>query len=154
MKKWMSKFLIALLALPVMAMANEDLALDKAPINTHDFESLQRGAKLFTNYCLNCHSAGYMRYNRLQDLGLTEQQIKENFIFSPDTKTRDRDHHFTYRDARHALGLRNRGLYSFCCRFQIHNRAVAYAARGLCTHPCHTQRASALAGTADKARDF
>jgi len=67
-------------ALPVMAMANEDLALDKAPINTHDFESLQRGAKLFTNYCLNCHSAGYMRYNRLQDLGLTEQQIKESDV--------------------------------------------------------------------------
>ena len=89
MKKWMSKFLIALLALPVMAMANEEIALDKAPINTHDFESLQRGAKLFTNYCLNCHSAGYMRYNRLQDLGLSEQQIKENFIFSPDTKVGD-----------------------------------------------------------------
>ena len=89
MKKWMSKFLLALLALPMMAAANEEMALDKAPINTRDFESLQRGAKLFTNYCLNCHSANYMRYNRLQDLGLTEQQIKENFIFSPDTKVGD-----------------------------------------------------------------
>lgn len=89
MKKWMSKFLLALLALPMVAVANEEIALDKAPINTHDYESLQRGAKLFTNYCLNCHSASYMRYNRLQDLGLTEQQIKDNFIFTPDTKVGD-----------------------------------------------------------------
>jgi ubiquinol-cytochrome c reductase cytochrome c1 subunit len=37
------------------------------------------------NYCLNCHSASYMRYNRLQDLGLTEQQIRENLVF-PDVK--------------------------------------------------------------------
>lgn len=89
MKKWMSKFLLALLAVPMMAVASEDIPLDKAPVNTRDFESLQRGAKLFTNYCLNCHSANYMRYNRLQDIGLSEQQIKENFIFNPGTKVGD-----------------------------------------------------------------
>ena len=54
----------------------------RAPINAHDLASLQRGAKLFVNYCLNCHSAGYMRYNRLQDLGLTEQQIRDNLMFT------------------------------------------------------------------------
>jgi ubiquinol-cytochrome c reductase cytochrome c1 subunit len=46
--------------------------------------SLQNGAKLFVNYCLNCHSASSMRYNRLRDLGLTEDQIKNNLLFSAD----------------------------------------------------------------------
>jgi ubiquinol-cytochrome c reductase cytochrome c1 subunit len=46
--------------------------------------SLQNGAKLFVNYCLNCHSAAYMRYNRLKDIGLTEAQIKENLLFATD----------------------------------------------------------------------
>jgi ubiquinol-cytochrome c reductase cytochrome c1 subunit len=47
-----------------------------------DMAALQRGAKLFANYCLNCHSAGFMRYNRLRDIGLTDQQIKDNLIFT------------------------------------------------------------------------
>ena len=47
-----------------------------------DLAALQNGAKLFVNYCLNCHSASYMRYNRLRDIGLTEQQIKDNLIFT------------------------------------------------------------------------
>jgi ubiquinol-cytochrome c reductase cytochrome c1 subunit len=56
--------------------------LQTAPIDSHDLASLQNGAKVFVNYCLNCHSAGYMRYNRLRDLGLSEQQIKDNLIFT------------------------------------------------------------------------
>jgi len=48
----------------------------------NDTAALQRGAKLFVNYCLNCHSAAYMRYNRLRDIGLTEQQIKDNLLFA------------------------------------------------------------------------
>ena len=47
-----------------------------------DLAALQNGAKLFVNYCLNCHSAAYMRYNRLHDIGLTEEQIKENLLFA------------------------------------------------------------------------
>ena len=47
-----------------------------------DMAALQRGAKLFANYCLNCHSAGFMRYTRLRDIGLTDQQIKDNLIFT------------------------------------------------------------------------
>ncbi len=62
--------------------ASEGPRLQTAPINAHDLASLQNGAKLFVNYCLNCHSAGYMRYNRLQDFGLTEQQIKDNLILT------------------------------------------------------------------------
>ena len=44
--------------------------------------ALQNGAKLFANYCLNCHAAEYMRYNRLRDIGLTEEQIKANLLFT------------------------------------------------------------------------
>jgi ubiquinol-cytochrome c reductase cytochrome c1 subunit len=47
-----------------------------------DMAALQRGAQLFANYCLNCHAAGFMRYNRLRDIGLTDQQIKDNFVFT------------------------------------------------------------------------
>ncbi|RQO62378.1 cytochrome c1 [Paucibacter sp. KBW04] len=49
-----------------------------------DVAALQNGAKLFVNYCLNCHSAAYNRYNRLRDLGLTEAQIKSNLMFAAD----------------------------------------------------------------------
>jgi ubiquinol-cytochrome c reductase cytochrome c1 subunit len=64
--------------------ASEGIAWDKAPNGTNDVTSLQNGAKLFVNYCLNCHSAAYMRYNRLRDIGLTEQQIKDNLLFATD----------------------------------------------------------------------
>jgi ubiquinol-cytochrome c reductase cytochrome c1 subunit len=80
-----SKKLIAVLALlPGLAFANEaGYPLDKAPERT-SLSSLQNGAKLFVNYCLNCHSATSMRYNRLRDLGLSEDQIKNNLLFSAD----------------------------------------------------------------------
>jgi ubiquinol-cytochrome c reductase cytochrome c1 subunit len=58
------------------------VAWDKAPHKLNDLPALQNGAKLFVNYCLSCHSAAYMRFNRLRDIGLTEQQIKDNMLFS------------------------------------------------------------------------
>jgi len=58
--------------------------LDKAPKRTNDVAALQNGAKLFVNYCLSCHSASFMRYNRLRDIGLTDKQIKENLMFTTD----------------------------------------------------------------------
>ena len=65
------------------ASANEGgAALERAPINLNDKLSLQRGAAAFVNNCLNCHSASMMRYARLEDLGLTEQQIRDNLIFT------------------------------------------------------------------------
>ncbi len=77
--------LIAALGIVTGAHAAEGgLAWDKAPNKTNDVASLQNGAKLFVNYCLNCHSAAFMRYNRLQDLGITEQQIKDNLLFTTD----------------------------------------------------------------------
>ncbi len=80
----MKKLLIVLLCLPALAMASTDVKLDRAPIDPHDAISIQRGAKTFVNYCLNCHSASSMRYNRLTDLGLTESQIKNNLMFVTD----------------------------------------------------------------------
>ena len=58
--------------------------LDTAPIKPTDVVSLQAGARTFANYCLNCHSASLMRWNRLLELGLTESQIKDNLMFSSD----------------------------------------------------------------------
>src|SRR5512143_2418604 len=67
------------------AMASEGgVRLDTAPINQTDVVSLQRGARTFANYCLNCHSASLMRWNRLEELGLNESQISDNLIFTGD----------------------------------------------------------------------
>jgi ubiquinol-cytochrome c reductase cytochrome c1 subunit len=66
------------------AAGGSTIPWDKAPGKTNDLASLQNGAKLFVNYCLNCHSAAFMRYNRLQDIGLTNQQIKDNLLFTTD----------------------------------------------------------------------
>jgi ubiquinol-cytochrome c reductase cytochrome c1 subunit len=75
--------LIAALGFVVSAQANTGgIAWDKAPNKTNDLAALQNGAKLFVNYCLNCHSAAFMRFNRLKDIGLTEQQIKDNLLFT------------------------------------------------------------------------
>ena len=74
----------ALTCLPLAALANAPVALDRAPIDNLDPASLQRGAKLFVNYCLNCHAAASMRYNRLVDIGVSEQQIKDNLMFATD----------------------------------------------------------------------
>lgn len=74
--------LILSLLLPAAVLANEGVHLDHAPINPANQVSLQRGAKVFVNYCLNCHSAASMRYNRLHDIGLTDEQIKANLLFS------------------------------------------------------------------------
>jgi ubiquinol-cytochrome c reductase cytochrome c1 subunit len=85
----MKKFLLALLVVPVLALANEGgYRLDRAPIDPHDQLSLQAGARTFVNYCLNCHGAQYMRYNRMTDLGLTEAQIRDNLILT-DAKVGD-----------------------------------------------------------------
>lgn len=79
----LAKFLAVLAFLPLVAMASEEhVHLDKAPINPNDNASLQRGAKMFVNYCLSCHSASYMRYSRLTDIGLSEDQIKNNLLFA------------------------------------------------------------------------
>jgi ubiquinol-cytochrome c reductase cytochrome c1 subunit len=76
--------LLACLALIGGARASEGgIAWDKFPAaRSQDLAALQNGAKVFVNYCLNCHSAQYMRYNRMRDIGLTEDQIKKNLTFA------------------------------------------------------------------------
>ncbi len=73
---------LLLLAAPLAYAAGEHVHLDRAPVDLGNYASLQRGAKLFVNYCLNCHSANYMRYNRLKDIGLNDKEILENLVFS------------------------------------------------------------------------
>ena len=78
--------LAAICAIGLMAPAHANEggpALDRAPIEkATDIQALQRGAKLFVNYCLSCHGAQSMRYNRLKDIGLTDEQIKGNLLFT------------------------------------------------------------------------
>lgn len=82
----MKNKIIALLMMMVPALAvasGGGVHLDEADIDLNNQASLQRGAKLFVNYCLSCHSAAYMRYNRMgQDLGLTDDQVRENLMFA------------------------------------------------------------------------
>jgi len=84
----MKNFLISLclvLGVALPAFANTDtIPLDKAPNKLNDLSALQNGAKIFVNYCLNCHAAAYMRFNRLKDIGLTDKQIKDNLLFTTD----------------------------------------------------------------------
>ena len=84
MKKFVVGWVMALGLAGGTWAASGGIAWDKAPNTINDMTSLQNGAKLFVNYCLNCHSAAYMRYNRLKDIGLTEQQIKDNLLFATD----------------------------------------------------------------------
>ena len=84
MKKILSAlFLLITLSSGVLA-AGGGIAWDKAPNKSNDLVALQNGAKVFVNYCQNCHAAGYMRFNRLTDIGLTEKQIKDNLLFTTD----------------------------------------------------------------------
>lgn len=82
MKKLIAAFVLAVS--PALALAaGGGVHLDKAPVDLADQASLQNGAKVFVNYCLSCHSANYMRYNRMgRDLGLTDEQVKDNLMFA------------------------------------------------------------------------
>ena len=85
----MKKLLLSLLAAFAFALpahANEGgYPWDHFPATKMtDKASLQNGARIFVNYCLNCHSAAYMRYNRLNDIGLTDDEIKKNLLFATD----------------------------------------------------------------------
>ena len=83
--KLMKKLLIVLALLPLLSQASEGgFPLDHAPDRSRQLSALQNGAKLFVNYCLNCHAASLVRYNRLRDIGLSEQQIRENLLFTSD----------------------------------------------------------------------
>jgi len=87
MKKCLAALVLCLTGMfagPVAWAADGAYPLDKAPDRINDMAALQNGAKLFVNYCLNCHSANSMRYNKLMDIGLTEDDIKNNLLFTTD----------------------------------------------------------------------
>jgi ubiquinol-cytochrome c reductase cytochrome c1 subunit len=76
--------LAAALAIPAMAVASEGgVHLERALNDTSNKASLQRGARNFMNYCSGCHSAKYVRYNRIaSDIGLSEEQLSKNLMFT------------------------------------------------------------------------
>jgi ubiquinol-cytochrome c reductase cytochrome c1 subunit len=83
MKRFLLGVCLALSLLSGAHAAGGGVALDKFPTERlTNLPSLQNGARLFVNYCLNCHSANYMRYNRMRDIGLTDDQIKNNLMFA------------------------------------------------------------------------
>src|SRR4030088_3686033 len=75
---------IVLAAVLNVSAAESGLRLEPARARRLDVESLQRGARNFVNYCLDCHSAQYMRYNRLTDLAISEKDIRDNLMFATD----------------------------------------------------------------------
>jgi len=78
-------FLMFLVLPGLVSAAGGGAHLDKANVDLTNKQSLQRGAKMFVNYCLSCHSAAYQRYNRMgRDIGLTEQQVIDNLMFASD----------------------------------------------------------------------
>jgi ubiquinol-cytochrome c reductase cytochrome c1 subunit len=88
----MNKVLITIILalLPAVSFAAVEkscgeIECDHVSIDLHDQASLQRGAHLFVNYCLSCHSASYMRYNRMgADLGISDSMLKKYMGFIPD----------------------------------------------------------------------
>ncbi len=94
--------------LAALAQHTEEGALLLEPANTDisDVASLQRGAKYFVNYCLGCHSAQYVRYNRLgADLGLTEAQLVENIMFTGERPFDTMTNSMTAEDAARWFGV-------------------------------------------------
>jgi len=80
--KSLKRLAAAVLFVPALALASgAELHLDKAPVSK-DPAALQAGAKTFVNYCMNCHSASFMRYNTLTQIGLSEQEIRDNLMFT------------------------------------------------------------------------
>lgn len=78
----MKMFAIIFLLYSSISFSAENIELSKAPIDLTNNQSLQRGAKTFINYCLNCHSANFMRYSNLQDIGLSAETIKNDLLFT------------------------------------------------------------------------
>ena len=67
--------------------AETGVHLEQSGVDLGDQASLQRGAKYYMSYCSGCHSLKYQRYSRIgEDLGLTEEEVKQNLIFKEGTQ--------------------------------------------------------------------
>jgi ubiquinol-cytochrome c reductase cytochrome c1 subunit len=75
---------LLLIALPgIVCAQDEGVKLQSANVDLSNTASLQRGAKFFVNYCMGCHSARYVRYNRVgRDLGLNDAQLQSYLMFA------------------------------------------------------------------------
>jgi len=97
MNMWQSMGFLALIAvltvLPLKAVGAESafncgtMPCDEIEVDASNKESLQRGANLYSNYCMGCHSLQYSRYNRVaRDLGIPEDLYQANLMFDPSTR--------------------------------------------------------------------
>lgn len=78
--------LVCLTAFSATVFAASDKPLYSVDVDVRNESSLQRGARLFVNYCMGCHSAKYMRYERVGlDLGIPEGVLRDNLIFGDKT---------------------------------------------------------------------
>jgi ubiquinol-cytochrome c reductase cytochrome c1 subunit len=101
------KNLLLLLALLPSALwgAEGGYRLDRSPHEPTDLVSLQAGAKVYVNYCLGCHGLQYVRYGGLTRLGLTEQQVKDNLLFTADKVGEPMRVHVDARAAKQWFGV-------------------------------------------------
>jgi ubiquinol-cytochrome c reductase cytochrome c1 subunit len=125
---WLAALLLS--TIPVSSFAVTEGEYDEPHNDVADTESLQRGARYFVNYCLGCHSAQYVRYNRVaEDLGISEEELTENLMFTGerpfDTMTNamrpeDAERWFGVEPPDMSLLARSRGtdyIYSFLRAF-------------------------------------
>ena len=83
MKRTIILFVVALVSPFAVSATSSDHPQFKADVDVTDKASLQRGARIFMNYCMGCHSAAYMRYNRMgKDLGIEDSILQSNLMFA------------------------------------------------------------------------
>lgn len=104
-KTWKNTIAALLLAAPMGLTFASGTAYEPVQLDLRDQVSLQRGAQIFVNNCLSCHSAAAMRYNRLQDIGLTEDDIKKNLMFTTDKVGDVMQSHMNSADAKKWFGV-------------------------------------------------
>lgn len=105
-KSFKNRFAALLMAVPMaMAVAAGGGHYDKVELDHEDQVSLQRGAQIFVNNCLSCHSAAAMRYNRLKDIGLSEDEIKKNLMFTTENVGDVMKAHMNPADAKKWFGV-------------------------------------------------
>ncbi len=87
----MKKLLLILLWLPGLVWAAaSNYPLDRVTVDPSDQASLQRGAQLYMNYCMGCHSLQFQRYNRFaRDAGVPEELVMEHLVFDPEIEIGD-----------------------------------------------------------------
>ncbi|QJQ96418.1 MULTISPECIES: cytochrome c1 [Halomonadaceae] len=93
MKKQLFALLFALLPMTAMAAPAADVPHSMTP-DLNNQESLQQGMQLFVNYCMGCHSLEFQRFSRAaEDLGMPQDLVEENLIFSSDLAYNDQMRH-------------------------------------------------------------